>query len=336
MTSCSLRWCAKVSDDAWKPTPDQYELLLSQQSEEERQRIGKFLKIDDSKRSLMGRLMLQNSAAMILDKRPSEIVFGRTKGKKPYIQEKEAAKRGLNANVSHHGPWVVLGMEEKGLVGVDVSATNPPRPLKADAFFSMMSNSLTKNEWDAVRGAGTTDAKQFYAFFVFWALKEAYTKAIGIGLALPFRRLECFVPKSILCGGVRAEHPERCAGDTSIKVCLDGRTKLDWEFEVYALDAGHVMAVAVGPHDMAVDSYKAAMSALLEEETVGHKSAPRHLTAGTIRQSLIESGNDKPAELSIDICPRAGGAISGTGSLMVVTREMILPQSLAVQYQNCA
>eukprot|EP00961_Rhodomonas_salina_P182674 2466213-Rhodomonas_salina.1 len=344
----SLRWCARVTEEFWKPSTEQYELLLAQQPPEEQQRIKKFLKLEDSKRSLMGRLMLQSAAGIGLNMDPATIKFGRTKGKKPFIQEPAAAQRRLNANVSHHGHWVVLGMEEKGLVGVDVSSTTPPRPgMQAEVFFKTMETSLTRKEWAQVRAVGTSDKELYHAFFVFWAFKEAYTKAMGIGLALPFRRLELTVPMEILkAHDMEVSTPRRFPQDRNIKATLDGRVKKDWEFELYALDGEHLMALAIGPHDVAVASWKAAMDELLTLT----KAGCRRMSAADIRSCVVGGGNDIPVgndapvglnvscdHIGMSIPSSIGGAqTSVDNALRMMTAVQLLPQPIAARYEQAA
>mmetsp|Transcript_28868 Transcript_28868/g.68411 ORF Transcript_28868/g.68411 Transcript_28868/m.68411 type:complete len:336 (+) Transcript_28868:107-1114(+) len=275
----SLRWACNVAD--WAPNPMQMKVLIDQESSQEGSRIQNFKKTEDARLALMGRVMLRASASMALQKDAREIKFGRTKGGKPFIQEAEAANRGLNSNVSHHGRWVALGMEEKGLVGVDVSRTTTPRAnLKCEEFFGHMAPNLTPTEWAAVRRAGETDREKCFAFFLFWSLKEAYTKAMGMGVALPFGRIQLNIPPEMLCKKLQQNSPRviRRSGSTSyapkiatncarriegaVTATLDGIAQDEWEFELFYLDEEHVMAVAVGPHSAAVPSWKSAMEQL--------------------------------------------------------------------------
>jgi len=265
-----MRWIVKLDDSNCQLSPQQMDLLLSLQDQQEEKRIRAFKKAANRHNSLIGRMMLQKSACNALGKDPSSVKFGRTKEGKPYLQDHEAARRGLNSNVSHHGSFIALGMEEKGLVGVDLSPTTPRNNLSADTYFDDMRNCLTKKEWLNVRRAGTTDKELFYAFFVHWALKESYVKAVGIGLLVPMETIEFTIPSEILCLRIQRQRQNvhnptsRIQRDSEIKVSVDGKERGSWKFEMYMIEEGILMAVAVGPHADATPSYKKVIKDLLE------------------------------------------------------------------------
>mmetsp|Transcript_25121 Transcript_25121/g.51084 ORF Transcript_25121/g.51084 Transcript_25121/m.51084 type:complete len:345 (+) Transcript_25121:64-1098(+) len=341
-----MRWLVKVDDTNWQPSPEQMELLLSLQCQREEMRIRALKNVNDSKRSLIGRMLLQKAACNALGK--TSLKFGRTKEGKPYLQDHEAARRGLNLNVSHHGSWAVLAMEEKSLVGVDVSSTTPPREnLSFEAFFESMEESLTKKEWRSIRNAGATDEELFYAFFVFWVLKESYVKAVGIGLAVDTASVELIVPFEILClrvqrqrQGVDASLVTRIHRDSQIKVVVNGRVARNWEFELYMIGQDHLMGVAVGPHEDATESYKKAMSELLDAEEDGmENNVPR-------RGSLLSMDSDSSSvgtysksssfdsEYSVsDSFNEEEELLSGLRTMSVVD---LLPQDLIEKYVQLA
>lgn len=94
-----------------------------------------------------------------------------------------------DANVSHHGEWVICAAVQAALcdrVGVDVVAlaeTPPPAGLTAfERHFSTRELALL---------ASTSSAHFASTFAALWAAKEALSKAAGRGLRADFQLLDC-------------------------------------------------------------------------------------------------------------------------------------------------
>lgn len=199
--------------------------------------------------------------------------IGERGGQGPRNQEVPSEFCHFNVNLSHHGSWVFLAADSKQLVGADVMTISP---LRADeppeSFFRDFTNCLTCDEWNAVRSCEPFGPSAlFRAFFVFWTLKESYIKAVGIGLGLDLMRIEFHVPMHLLLGEVarggcdgsskvRAAAVEAALDVGAVKMSLDGAQRPDWTFEVGQLDAGHIIAVAGGPLEDAVPSFRDALS----------------------------------------------------------------------------
>jgi phosphopantetheinyl transferase (holo-ACP synthase) len=154
----------------------------------------------------------------------------------------QAQHPGFNFNISHAGDVVLFAAERDCLVGVDVM----PVELTAasdtvDSFLTLMDACFTPAEWRCIRAPQTEHARlrQFYRH---WVLKEAYIKAVGVGLAHDLRAIECAVPPlrsdALPCGGAE---PER------VGVSVHGQPLHAWAFALFDLDAHYVAAVALGP-----------------------------------------------------------------------------------------
>ena len=235
---------------------------------QERNRISRFRFRKDAKLALVGRLLLQHTACTALGLPFGAADFARTKENKPFLAHAKqcapttATSSGrvdlstYNLNLSHHGAWAVVASDHRSLVGVDVMTTHMPRASEqAEAFLRDFEQCLTRNEWAAVRAcAPQGDAALLRAFFVFWTLKEAYIKAVGIGLGLDLLRVEFRVPQPLLLG----DHGERvCVLEAGrVEMRLDGEARPDWSFEVGTIDENHVLAVARGPLSDAVPSFR--------------------------------------------------------------------------------
>ena len=53
-------------------------------------------------------------------------------------------------------------------------------------FINIFQDSFTKYEWERIISTTTSDNSMLHEFYIRWSMKEAYTKALGIGMGLPF------------------------------------------------------------------------------------------------------------------------------------------------------
>ncbi len=85
---------------------------------------------------------------------------------------------GFHFNVSHSGDWGLIAVARSD-VGVDVEQVRPRRASArlADRFLTAGERSLLES-----RAASHGEA----GFFMIWSRKEAYLKAVGVGLSVPF------------------------------------------------------------------------------------------------------------------------------------------------------
>ncbi len=117
---------------------------------------------------------------------PSSLEFGAERNGKPTLRT--PADTGLVFNVSHTGDWGVIalgwrrerGRQQPGLdqLGVDIETIDPrlDTAALADRFFS-------RDEQRELNALPPDD--QTAAFYRLWTSKEAYMKALGLGMLLP-------------------------------------------------------------------------------------------------------------------------------------------------------
>ena len=89
---------------------------------------------------------------------------------------------GVHFNVSHSGSWGLVAVARVE-VGVDVEQIRPRR-----ASARLTDRFLTDGERRLLQSrlASHTEA----AFFMIWSRKEAYLKAVGVGLSVPFSAVD--------------------------------------------------------------------------------------------------------------------------------------------------
>lgn len=216
-----------VCCDCWLPSEDEWQRALLCVSDEERTRIARFRRPQpngapnligrfnvDAKRSLLGRLIIRRVLCNVYDCVASDIELKRSDFGKPLLRRPPPRQHSNNANqtiiefnVSHADRLVAFfstGVKQCS-VGVDVVALQIPsranRPAEAmSEFFSHFQlDVFTANEWQTIlRNTNTQsiDSRlEFHQhavdlFFIHWALKEAYVKALGEGIGFGLTRIE--------------------------------------------------------------------------------------------------------------------------------------------------
>ncbi len=212
----------------WWATPDSFtdDQLMSHARglpEDERAAASCFLFEEDRKRSLLTRVTVRH----VLSQQPGGLHwrdwrFSRTAHGKPVI-----ANPGfdwLSFNLSHTRSLVVCGVAACARLGVDIESMGRPfSPGIVDRYFSAGERSELRRASPELRQR---------RFLDYWTLKEAFAKALGLGLSLPL-------------------------DDSSFDVRLDeigialtgrgataGEDPAGWRFFLGALAPAHVLAVA--------------------------------------------------------------------------------------------
>ncbi|GGH58118.1 4'-phosphopantetheinyl transferase [Paenibacillus silvae] len=148
-----------------------YSLLLSSLTNEERLLINTFNSTQDAYRSLLAKVMVRCELSNRFDLAVNEIRISSNKYGKPLLE-------GLTFffNVSHSEEWVVAAFDDEP-IGIDIEKIQPIDYLKiANRFFS-------REEYTDL--IATTPDQQLQYFYDLWTLKESYVKQIGLGLKMP-------------------------------------------------------------------------------------------------------------------------------------------------------
>jgi 4'-phosphopantetheinyl transferase len=86
------------------------------------------------------------------------------------------------ASLSHAADFVLCGVAPSGLLGVDVELVRPRKQWEGIAEFAL-------HPAERRRLSGLAERELWPAFYQLWTLKEALSKALGVGLAMPFNRI---------------------------------------------------------------------------------------------------------------------------------------------------
>jgi len=229
-----LKW--KFNAKKWEPSTEEYNNYLQFVQPEERTRIKRFYNFIDSKRALIGRLLLRQAIHTLLNVNWKSIELGRSEDNKPYIKQIKNSKvsfKDISINISHHGEWVALIAHTKKTIGIDImNMTEDPRS-DVDSFFDLMNDVFTKNEWKEINEP-KEDKKRLERFYKFWSLKESYVKAIGKGLVLDLQTIEFSLNKNDIGKNVETASLTR-----------DNKKLNNWYFYIYHLDDIHCSSIAI-------------------------------------------------------------------------------------------
>lgn len=150
-----------------KAENEKFPLLFSLLSEQEKYRAGKFLMRADQERYVYAHGYLRLLISKYTGKEPFKIEVLEHTNKKPYI-----ADCPIKFNISHAGSHVLLGFS-KTEIGVDIEYIN----YNID-YLSITHNYFAEKEIINIKNSNNPAL----LFFKYWTRKEAFLKAIGIGL----------------------------------------------------------------------------------------------------------------------------------------------------------
>eukprot|EP00742_Colponemidia_sp_Colp-10_P009926 GILJ01010864.1.p1 GENE.GILJ01010864.1~~GILJ01010864.1.p1 ORF type:complete len:326 (+),score=46.48 GILJ01010864.1:34-978(+) len=249
------RWY--MNSQQWAPSEEEWQDALKLLTAEEKAKVLRFLRMEDRKRAFCSRLMQRLLICQVFGLKWTDIVFKRTKEDKPFWEMPTHIRDRFNwplfnFNVTHHGDHVALASEVDSLVGIDIMSidTQPRGSKNIEEFFSIFTDNFTENEW-AVINSSSDVTERYRQFYIHWALKESYIKAVGIGLGFELQRSEfSFVTDA------NSRPVETSNGLLRAQVKIDGRLKDNWSFFVHCIDLMHVTAVAFGDPREAHGSFR--------------------------------------------------------------------------------
>jgi len=180
----------------------------------EKNKIRKYVKENDQKRSLLGKIAIVKMIAKLLKIDQDELVFSRDSFEKPILEKPFLRK--LNFNIAHSGKYVIVGVNSEGKIGVDIEKIKL-------IDLEIMKNVFMDKEIKYVNSNKKEALKKFYQI---WSLKESFVKAIGEGLSYPLKKF----------------HFEFKNGKIIHKIDLK---KSKWQFKMYNVNNAYKTAVCL-------------------------------------------------------------------------------------------
>lgn len=178
-------------------------------TEEEKERAAKFIKPPDANRFILSRGLQRRILADYLETDPNTLEFNRNENGKPFLKGSD-----LQFNVSHSHDRLLIAVTTGRLIGVDIEfrRTGVQMDSIAERWFSPAELTFFQGSENPQR-----------VFFELWSKKEAYVKALGLGI---FHELNSFtVP---------------LAGDATLPTLGKNR---DWFFQTLEIDPAYAAAI---------------------------------------------------------------------------------------------
>lgn len=158
-------------DDQWQP-------LGALLSNDEQIKADRYLFEKHRRRYILCRATLRNLLGSYLDRAPDTFRFAYNSHGKPFIANDDS---GLRFNVSHCGEIMLAAFVLNSEIGIDIEA------IQQDIdYLGIGQRWFSAQESNTLRDL--PEGKRIGAFFRAWTRKEAYTKALGIGLTYPLNR----------------------------------------------------------------------------------------------------------------------------------------------------
>lgn len=176
----------------------------------------------DVARFITGRAALRRLLGARLDLPPHTLRWVQGPHDKPGLAPELDAR--LEFNLSHSGEWVLVALSDVGAVGVDVERIENHRDLLAIA-----ERVFCPQEREILRLRDEQGAVDF--FYRTWTCKEAWIKALGIGLGHPLEQLDL--------------HEAALAPPEVCMPVIDDSGSRDWRCWRLALDDEHHAAVVL-------------------------------------------------------------------------------------------
>ncbi|WP_314590397.1 4'-phosphopantetheinyl transferase superfamily protein [Paenibacillus terrigena] len=146
--------------------------LLDYVSQHKKEKIQKFKRKKDAELCLLADILVRAFVINRLKLDNAQLNFDKNKYGKPYL----IGFPSFHYNVSHSGDWVVAAFDSQP-IGIDIEKIEPLDLQIAESI-------CTENEFSYLITQSGPDRLSY--FYKLWTLKESLTKAIGMGLSLPF------------------------------------------------------------------------------------------------------------------------------------------------------
>jgi 4'-phosphopantetheinyl transferase len=150
-----------------------FEFYLQQLPHRFQENILKYRKWQDRQRGLFGKLLLKHALASLELTKYSLHNLRITALDRPYFDDS------IDFNISHSGNFIICAINTDGRIGVDVEEVK-------DVPLQDFLDNFSENEWCHILNS----SNKLYSFYNYWTKKEAFLKAIGMGLNVPLNKIE--------------------------------------------------------------------------------------------------------------------------------------------------
>jgi 4'-phosphopantetheinyl transferase len=136
-------------------------------------KILRFRKWQDAQRSLLGKALLLKSLKYLNLSEYSLFDLNFTKHDRPFFDNV------IDFNISHSGDYIICAINQHGKIGIDIEEIK-------DILVEEFKDNFSTKEWVDI----ITSKNKLFTFYSYWTKKEAFLKAIGVGLNIPLNEAE--------------------------------------------------------------------------------------------------------------------------------------------------
>ena len=201
----------------------------------EQSRSQTFQFIDDRKLYVTAHIFLRQVLSHHAPLPPAAWTFATHAHGKPYISN--TGYQHLHFSLSHTRGRLACAVSTHAPLGIDVERVRP-----LDQIENLCRQVLTPLEYyDLLK---KPHAHREPTFFRYWTLKEAYIKALGMGLSLPLQSF-FLTPEQKLPDGWQTWRLHYLAHDPAHGSTEAAIPASSWQCSALALDSGHALALAI-------------------------------------------------------------------------------------------
>lgn len=191
-------------------------------SDDERKRANCFYHRKHQENFIFTRGVLRKIIGDYLKKDPSQIEFSYNKYGKPFIKKNQKISP-FNFNLSHSEDIALCIISKDVEAGIDIEKVFP-----LDQCVSIAKQFFSKQEINALKNAFPDH--QLRLFYQIWTRKEAFVKAIGVGLGCPLKDFDVISEANKITFFRKEERDEIFSKD--------------WNFKQLSVQEGYEAAIA--------------------------------------------------------------------------------------------
>lgn len=196
-------------------------------SEDEKLRANRFVKPSDRQKFIAARATLRKLLGEFLGIEAKEIVFSESAYKKLELQASQQKNHKLEFNLSHSHDLALFAFAYQNPVGIDLEYIHPTKN-----FLEIAQKFFTKNEFKSI--CNLPKELQLQAFFNCWSRKEAFTKALGLGLNYDLAKFE-----------IASENYKSKISKINLKIFDENLVSQNWSLFALNIDPNYASALAV-------------------------------------------------------------------------------------------
>lgn len=168
-------------------------------SQDERIRALKFRNEKARTDFILSRGFLREKLSLFLNLSPTEIEIAASEYGKPYLKSSE--KLNYEFNISHSGDRLVLAITKGFPVGIDIEKINSQQNLEISQHVFSVDELNELNGYDSL--------EKIAAFYKGWTQKEAFIKAVGLGMSYPLKSFSVLLDPNLDGKLLKAERYEK-------------------------------------------------------------------------------------------------------------------------------